>query len=127
MSKKDEVLAFWQNNQSMSIKDIALKMNMHYATVRHALKDKEVVSVKTTTSKIKTKKKHVAEDEVDLTTHVKQGEITSFCPKCGRATTARIGGATLVGTHYELSAYGNCKLCSIRWVMDGVGVRKEHV
>jgi len=128
VSKKDQVLAFWQKNTKLSVKEIANKLDMHYATVRHALKDKlDVVSqTKKSANKAKTVKELPTDDPRVVA--MKQGDIACFCPKCGKPAAARICSAILVGEHYEISASGQCKhkKCQQHFTMYNVERTRSH-
>lgn len=124
-SKKQQVMNFWEQNKKLSIKEIAKKLDMHYATVRHALKDKIDLAKQTKKSTKKTKLNEQSKDVLRVIA-LRQGDISVFCPQCGKAARAHICSATLVGEHYELTAYGTCERrgCNHRWVM--YNVKKHH-
>jgi len=121
MSKKEHIISFWKNNQKMSIKEIAEKMNMHYATVRHALKDKLDIVSQPKRSANKAKKVDELPENDPRVTALRAGEFACFCPKCGKPARARITAAIAVGgkDQFEFTAHGKCddEKCHQSWSM----------
>ena len=88
-SKKEIVLEYHKDHPKMTIKEVAAKLNMPYATVRHALKDKNVTKPKKKTSHA-TRASEI--DDKNLQSSLRHEEVKTFCPKCGKETKSKVIG-----------------------------------